>query len=60
MELVLLAGADLTTLLGTVSAELYNRETGTHHPPTGSLNTYRYRHMATLLSNGMVLVCGRL
>ena len=39
------------------SAELYNPATGTF-TPTGSLNTARYGHTATLLNNGMVLMAG--
>ena len=39
------------------SAELYNPATGIW-TATGSLNTARIDHTATLLSNGMVLVAG--
>jgi len=39
------------------SAELYNPATG-KWSPTGSLNTGRYNHTATLLSNGQVLIVG--
>lgn len=42
---------------GLTSAELYNPATGTFSP-TGSLNTGRYGHTATLLNNGMVLIAG--
>src|SRR5439155_15338270 len=37
--------------------ELYNPATGTF-VPTGSLNTSRYVHTATLLNNGIVLLAG--
>ena len=39
------------------SAELYNPATGTW-TTTGSLNTARSYHTATLLTNGQVLVAG--
>jgi hypothetical protein len=45
------------TLNPLAGAELYNPATGTF-TATGSLNTARYRHTATLLSNGMALIAG--
>src|SRR5256885_3790447 len=39
------------------SAELYDPATETF-TPTGSLNTSRYVHTATLLNNGVVLIAG--
>lgn len=39
------------------NAELYNPATGTF-TVTGSLNTAREYHSATLLNNGMVLIAG--
>jgi hypothetical protein len=52
---VLLAGGFLGTDLA--SAELYNPTSGTF-TLTGNLNTARWEHTATLLSNGDVLVVG--
>jgi len=40
------------------SAELYNPATGTFSYTTGTLNTARYNHTATLLNNGLVLIAG--
>jgi hypothetical protein len=48
-------GRNLPTFLA--SAELYNPATKTF-TPTGSLNTARDEHTATLLKNGMVLIAG--
>ena len=42
---------------GLTSAELYNPASGTFST-TGSLNTGRYGHSATLLNNGKVLIAG--
>jgi hypothetical protein len=59
--MVLIAGGygplDGSTYGYLASAELYNPATGTF-TPTGSLNTARYSHTATLLTNGMVLIAG--
>src|SRR5262249_49290820 len=57
IALVLVAGGIDVMGHALASAELYDRVSGTW-TVTGSLNTGRYRHTATLLSNGMVLVAG--
>lgn len=59
--MVLIAGGEVIDSSGKVSflasAELYDPTTGTF-TPTGSLNTARFIHTATLLNNGMVLIVG--
>jgi len=56
---VLVAGGrgSETCFTPTSSAELYDPVSGTWSP-TGSLNTARADHTATLLQNGLVLVAG--
>lgn len=49
-------GSD-TCFTPTNSAELYDPDSGTW-TPTGSLNTARSGHTATLLQNGLVLIAG--
>jgi hypothetical protein len=57
--LVLIAGGNLGSLLSGLldRAELYNPAAGTF-TLTGSLETARASHTATLLNNGMVLIAG--
>jgi hypothetical protein len=56
---VLVAGGENSNAVAPFisSAELYNSSTG-KWTSTGSLNTARYNHTATLLNNGEVLIAG--
>ncbi len=66
---VLVAGGDstlgtsnpgtITIIRGISGADLYDTSTGTF-APTGSMNSPRFAHTATLLPNGKVLVAGGL
>ena len=55
--MVLVAGGFDSSFNALASAELYDPASGTW-TPTGSLNTARGEHTATLLPNGMVLAAG--
>src|SRR5437762_13366967 len=55
--MVLVAGGSDDFNIPLASAALYDLATGTW-TATGSLNTARWGHTATLLQNGMVLVAG--
>jgi N-acetylneuraminic acid mutarotase len=55
--MVLVAGGYDSNGIVSASAELYDPASGTW-TATGSLNTARFSHTATLLQNGMVLVAG--
>jgi Galactose oxidase, central domain len=55
--MVLVAGGLDNTFNATASAELYDPVSGSW-TATGSPNTARYEHTATLLANGKVLVAG--
>jgi N-acetylneuraminic acid mutarotase len=56
---VLVAGGyDAARSHALASAELYDPALGTWTPTTGTLNTTRVYHTATLLANGQVLVAG--
>jgi hypothetical protein len=57
--MALIAGGtgSANTLIPLAGAELYNPATGIF-TGTGSLNTARHRHTATLLNNGTVLIAG--
>ena len=55
--MVLVAGGADSGGHVSASAELYDPASGTW-TATGSLNTARYFHTATLLPNGMMLVAG--
>jgi hypothetical protein len=54
---MMLVAGGFSTGGASTSAELYDPASGSW-TATGSLNTARYLHTATLLPNGMVLVAG--
>ena len=57
--MVLLAGGlNSSSGQALATAELYDPARGTFNYTAGTLNTARYSHTATLLSNGMVLLAG--
>jgi len=57
-KVLIAGGADAVAGSPLTSSELYDPVAQTWTATTGSLNTARYKHSATLLTNGQVLVAG--